>query len=228
MARLLQARRPANVYGPTRFSIRYCAALGLRVLKSFASGLVRDPFRCLASRYSPLVFKATSQGILITERSLFDVSVRLVAYGTRPDGKWTLAVVSSGDQISFLNSFYEVEVRNWQSVDPISSIHWSTDGTMLAVVCSPNKIVILNNRGRVMHSFAAPTKSPMAALTAFCWSHEDHAIIVSGRFGDGEFRLPRVGRSLSGESCIPLRCHNWFPTRFGSISVGRRNYPTSC
>jgi hypothetical protein len=61
---------------------------------------------------------------------------------------------------------------------------------MLAVVCSPNKIVILNNRGRVIHSITAPTKT---ALTAFCWSHEDQAMIVAA---GGALSIGRVIRGV--------------------------------
>lgn len=78
------------------------------------------------------------QGLLIMDKQILQVPIQRVAFSSL-EYNWTLAVVSSHNQIVFLNSSYEVELRSWQSSDPIKMIQWSSNGKMLAVVCSTGK-----------------------------------------------------------------------------------------
>lgn len=78
------------------------------------------------------------QGTVITDRQLLPVPIHRVAFSP-VESNWTLAVVSSRNQILFLNCAYEVGLRTWQSSDPIQMIQWSSNGQMLAVVCKKGR-----------------------------------------------------------------------------------------
>uniref|UniRef100_A0A1I7S1C4 Tub domain-containing protein n=1 Tax=Bursaphelenchus xylophilus TaxID=6326 RepID=A0A1I7S1C4_BURXY len=123
------------------------------------------------------------QGTIITERQLLQVGVFKLAFSPiREDEeehqKWTLAAVSMDDQILFLNTQYEVELYGWKSRDPIRSIHWSSSGKMLSVVCSTGRIVILNQQGRPIHSFLPPIMFDDEP-TVFTWAHKDEMVIIA-------------------------------------------------
>ncbi|CAD5205607.1 unnamed protein product [Bursaphelenchus okinawaensis] len=123
------------------------------------------------------------QGTIITERQLLQVGVFKLAFSPiREDEeehqKWTLAVVSSDDQILFLNTQYEVELYGWKSRDSIRSIHWSSSGLLLAVVCSTGRIVILNHQGRPVHSFIPPIMFDDESMV-FTWAHKDEMMVVA-------------------------------------------------
>jgi WD40 repeat protein len=122
------------------------------------------------------------QGVLIMDRQILQVPLQRVAFSSL-EYNWTLAVVSSHNQILLLNSAYEVELRSWQSSDPIRMIQWSNDGKMLAVVCSTGNIIILNNEARVVHSFTPPLVINEDSTISFTWAHNDEVIIVSSNGG---------------------------------------------
>lgn len=77
------------------------------------------------------------QGSIITDRQLLQVPIQRVAFAPIENSK--LAVISSRDQILFLNSAYEIDGMPWQSSEPIRMVQWSSDGKMLAVVCKTGK-----------------------------------------------------------------------------------------
>ncbi|KAI6238349.1 Tubby-related protein 4 [Aphelenchoides fujianensis] len=152
----------------------------------------------------------TEQGTLITERQLLQVAIQRVAFSPlREDAesKWTLAVVSATDQILFINTFYEVELRSWQSCDPIKLVQWSSCGNMLAVVCKTGNIIILNTEGRPIHSFVPPIQIHEDAIS-FTWAHDDEAVIVAsgGSLAIGRVRagVPALSELIAYQTWLSL------------------------
>jgi hypothetical protein len=132
-------------------------------------------------------------GNIIHEREIFAVSVLKVAFSPirQSDQKWTLALCSALDNVVFTNTYYEVEPFTYQSVDPIHKIEWSSDGTMLAIICASNRITIISHLGDILHTFTAPlSKTP---LTAFTWAHEDSTVIIAA---GGSIATGRVIRDV--------------------------------
>ncbi|KAI6171564.1 Tubby-related protein 4 [Aphelenchoides bicaudatus] len=118
------------------------------------------------------------QGSLITDRQVLQVPIQRLAFAPI-EQNWTLAVVSSRDQILFLNSAYEVSLQSWQSSEPIRMVQWSSSGQMLAVVCKTGNIIILNNEGRLIHSFIPPLLFSEETTISFTWAHSDEVVVVA-------------------------------------------------
>uniref|UniRef100_F1KQW7 Tubby-related protein 4 n=1 Tax=Ascaris suum TaxID=6253 RepID=F1KQW7_ASCSU len=131
----------------------------------------------------------TEQGASVTERPLLPCGVhRLAASPLREDGKWTLAVCSASNSILFLNAYDEVEPLSWQSTETLLSVQWNSRGTLLAVVCTPNRLVLLDYRGTLVYCQQVPINSPKV-LTAFTWAHDDQAVIAAA---GGHLAIGRV------------------------------------
>lgn len=119
----------------------------------------------------------TEQGATVTERILLNSGVhRLAASPLREGGKWTLAVCSASNLIVFINTYDEVDPVSWQCPESLLCVHWNASGTLLAAVCIPNRLVILDFRGTVIHSQPVPF-APSSNLTAFTWAHDDQVVI---------------------------------------------------
>ncbi|VDK17270.1 unnamed protein product [Anisakis simplex] len=122
----------------------------------------------------------TEQGATVTERSLLPCAVqRLAASPLRKDGKWTLAVCSASNSILFLNAYDEVEPLSWQSTEPLLSVQWNASGTLLAVICCRNRLIVLDYRSTLFYSQQVPINSPNNLLTAFTWAHDDQVLIAA-------------------------------------------------
>lgn len=72
-----------------------------------------------------------------------EIPVTKVAFSSirEDDKKFTLAICSAEDEIVFANTYYVLESYSYQSFDKILKIEWSSDGTMLAIVCPCNRLV---------------------------------------------------------------------------------------
>ncbi|KAI6231337.1 Tubby-related protein 4 [Aphelenchoides besseyi] len=152
----------------------------------------------------------TEHGTLITERQILQCGIQRVAFSAVRedlDQKWTLAVVSATDHVLFINTFYEVELRSWQSCDPIKSIQWSTNGHYLAVVCKTGNIVILNHECRPIHSFTPPIQITDDSIS-FTWAHNDETIITASggslAVGRVETEVPRLSKLIAYQMWLSL------------------------
>ncbi|VDN00801.1 unnamed protein product [Thelazia callipaeda] len=120
------------------------------------------------------------QGATITEREMFaNGSVRfLAASSLRSNGRWTLAVCSLTGLINFLNSYDEINYVKWQCNEPLVSIQWNANGTLLAAVCKGNHFFFITYQGNIVCDSHILQPS-ITGLNAFTWAHDDRFIIAT-------------------------------------------------
>ncbi|VDM28554.1 unnamed protein product [Toxocara canis] len=72
----------------------------------------------------------------------------------------------------------QIEPLSWQSAEPLLSVQWNSSGTLLAAVCTPNRLIVLDYRGTVLYSQQVPVNS-VKLLTAFTWAYDDQVLIAA-------------------------------------------------
>lgn len=74
--------------------------------------------------------------------------------------------------------YLQVDNSKWQCNEPLLSIQWNANGTLLAVVCKENRFFILTYQGNVVYDTQVPLPS-VVGITAFTWAHDDHIVVAT-------------------------------------------------